>query len=48
MHFVWQALATQIFVASPQSASARQATQRPVEVLQTWVEAQSSEFVQVV
>jgi hypothetical protein len=47
MHFVRQALATQIFVASAQSASDTQATHRPLAVSQTCDAGQSSEFLHV-
>ena len=45
-HLVRQALATHVCVASPQSASVRQATQRPLAVLHTCAFGQSSEFLQ--
>jgi hypothetical protein len=48
MHFVRQLFATQVSVASRQSASDRHATQRPVAALQTWAVGQSSELAQVV
>ena len=47
MHFTWQALATQILVASAQSASLTQATHRPLAALQTSVVGQSSELAHV-
>ncbi len=44
-HFVRHMSATQVLVASAQSASARQSTQRPAVASQTWALAQSSEFL---
>src|SRR4029077_20916332 len=45
-HLVRQVSATQVFVVSAQSASVRQATQRPAVVSQTSVVGQSREFLQ--
>jgi hypothetical protein len=47
-HFVRQTLPTHVLVASRQSASVRQSTQRWVPVLQTCAAGQASELVQVV
>jgi hypothetical protein len=43
-HLVRQVSATQVLAVSAQSASDRQATQRPAAVSHTWVVEQSSEF----
>jgi hypothetical protein len=43
-HLVRHMSATQVLVVSMQSASVRQATQRPTVVSQTWDDMQSSEF----
>src|SRR5262245_45974244 len=48
MHLTWQLFATQVLVASRQSASVTHATQRPAAVLQTCPWAQPSELVHVV